>query len=138
MNTKIVMVASSLFLGLVGGAASFAPAEILTALNAPTVNPLPLLIQLLGSLYLAFAMTNWTAKDSMIGGIYARPLSLGNCLHFVVGTLSLLKDRLAHGFQGPLVIVLVGYMIFALCFAYLVFGLGTACKVNPSPFQPDK
>lgn len=132
------MVASSFFLGLAGVAASFAPAEILTALNAPTIQPLPLLIQLLGALYLAFAITNWTAKDSMIGGIYARPLSLGNCLHFVVAALSLLKDRLAHGFQGPLVIALVVYVIFALCFGYLVFGLGTACKINQSPFQPDK
>lgn len=132
------MVTSSFFLGLAGVAASFAPTEILTALNAPTVQPLPLLIQLLGALYFAFAMTNWTAKDSMIGGIYARPLSLGNCLHFVVGALSLLKDRFAHGFQGPFVIALVVYVIFAFCFGYLVFGLGAACKINQSPFQPDK
>ena len=122
------MVASSVALGAAGIATSFAPAELLSALNAPTVEPLPLLLQLLGALYLASAITNWTAKDNIIGGIYSRPLSLGNFLHFVIGALALLKYELAHGLRAPMVITLIAYTMFAHCFGYLVFGLGGACK----------
>jgi len=81
------MTASSLTLGAIGLATSFAPVELLGALKISSTGPLPVIIQLLGALYLGFALTNWTAKDSLIGGIYARPLSIGNCLHFVAGAL---------------------------------------------------
>lgn len=123
------MVASSLFLGLAGIAASFAPSELLRAVGSPTAEPLPVLIQLLGGAYIAFAMTNWTAKDNMIGGIYSRPLSLGNSVHFVVGALALAKQQFSRGANTPLIAALVVYVVFAACFVWLVFGRGAACKV---------
>ena len=135
MNTKILMVTSSLALGLAGLAASFAPEELLRALRSPVAEPLPVLIQLLGGMYVAFAITNWTAKDNMIGGIYSRPLSLGNCVHFVVGSLALAKQQFSREMSTPLMAVLLVYTIFAICFAWLVFGSGAACKVN-APEQP--
>jgi hypothetical protein len=128
MNTKLLMTASSVTLGAIGLAASFAPVELLGALKISPAAPLPVIIQLLGALYLGFALTNWTAKDSLIGGIYARPLSIGNCLHFVAGALALFKYQLAAGFHGPLTIALIVYGIFALAFAYLIFGRGVACR----------
>jgi hypothetical protein len=128
VNTRLIMVASSLFLGAAGIAASFAPAELLGALGAPRVDPMPVLVQLLGALYLGFAITNWTAKDSMIGGIFARPLSLGNFLHFAVGALALVKYAGARGAHGPMLLVLVGYGLLACAFGYLVFGRGMACR----------
>lgn len=130
------MAISSLALGLAGLAASFAPAELLRALGSPAAEPLPVLIQLLGSMYLAFAITNWTAKDNMIGGIYSRPLSLGNCVHFVVGSLALAKQQFSHDMSVPLITALIVYTIFAICFAWLVFGYGSACKVA-APKQQD-
>ncbi|HEY9281934.1 MAG TPA: hypothetical protein VIP46_00625 [Pyrinomonadaceae bacterium] len=129
MNTKGLMVASSLALGLAGIAASFAPSELLRALGSPAAEPLPVLIQLLGAVYFAFAMTNWIAKDNVIGGIYSRPISLGNCVHFIVGALALAKQQFSHGVSMPLVAVLIAYTLFAICFAWLVFGRGAACKV---------
>lgn len=129
MNTKVLMGASSLALGLAGIAASFAPSELLRALGSPAAEPLPVLIQLLGAMYFAFALTNWTAKDNMIGGIYSRPLSLGNCVHFVVGALALAKQQFSHDMSVPLIAALIAYTLFAICFAWLVFGYGTACKV---------
>ncbi len=133
MNTKILMTASSLALGLAGAAASFAPAELLRALGSPAAEPRPPLIQLLGAAYIAFALANWTAKGSLIGGIYARPLSLGNCVHFLVGALALAKQQFSHGVSTPLLVALVGYTIFAVGFGWLVFGRGTACKVVDHP-----
>ena len=136
MNTRILMIISSSVLGLAGLAATFAPSELLSALGSPVTEPLPVLIQLLGSLYLAFAITNWTAKDNMIRGIYSRPLSLGNLIHFVVGMLALAKQQFSHDMSVPLIGVLIVYTIFAICFAWLVFGYGAACKVA-APEQQD-
>lgn len=129
MNTKILMVTSSLALGLAGIAALFAPSELLRAVGSPAAQPLPVLIQLLGATYLAFAITNWTAKDNIIGGIYSRPISLGNCLHFITGALALAKQQLTQGMRMPLIVPLIAYTIFAIGFAWLVFGYGAACKV---------
>ncbi|HEY4247104.1 MAG TPA: hypothetical protein VGM64_09625 [Lacunisphaera sp.] len=132
MNTKLLLAASSVVLAVTGLVTSFAPVELLTALKTTSTNPLPVIIQLLGALYLGFALMNWMAKGSLIGGIYARPLSVGNCLHFTVGTLALFKHQLAIGFHGPMTIALVVYAIFALAFVYLIFGRGAACHVNSS------
>ena len=133
MNTKILMTASGLALGLAGLAASFAPAELLRVLGSPAQEPLPVLMQLLGGAYLAFAIANWTAKDSLIGGIYARPLSLGNCVLFVTGALALAKQQFSHGGSAPLLVALVAYTACAVGFGWLVFGRGAACKVADRP-----
>lgn len=122
--------ASSVVMGLAGLAASFAPAELLGVLKVAPAEPLPVVVQLMGALYVAFALANWTAKDSLIGGIYARPLALGNCVHFLVAALALGKHELRAGFHDPLFGVLVVYAIFALGFGWLVFGRGAACKVS--------
>lgn len=127
------MTASSLALGLAGMAATFAPAELLRAAGSPAAEPLPVLIQLLGGMYVAFAIANWTAKDSLIGGIYARPLSLGNCVHFLTGALALAKQQLSHGVSLPLLAALAVYTVFAIGFGWLVFGRGTACKAADRP-----
>ena len=84
-------------------------------------NPLSVLIQLLGALYFSFALMNWTAKDSIIGGIYARPISLGNFAHFFSGTVLIAKYLLSNGFNGSVLLVLVVYTIFASLFYWLVF-----------------
>ena len=131
MNTKWLMVASSAWLGALGVAATFAPVELLAAINAPVVAPLPVFMQLLGALYFGFAMANWTAKDNMIGGVYARPLSIANCVHFVAGGLALIKAAFVGNMALPLLVVTVAYAILGALFAYLVFGRGAACVVAP-------
>lgn len=67
MNTKYLMVASSVVLGLAGLAASFAPVEILNSLNVATTEPLPVLIQLLGALYLGFALLKYQFTHDVDG-----------------------------------------------------------------------
>ena len=122
MNTKIWMTLSSLLLALAGGVALFAP-EVLLALfgGEATATGLEVLVQLMGGLYFAMAMMNWTAKDSAIGGIYARPVSLANLAHFFIGSLLLLRPVLSAALQGPLLGLFLIYTIFAVYFAWLVF-----------------
>ena len=130
MKTKWLRVTSSMFLAVVGAAASFAPYELLLWLKAPATEPLPVLIQLLGGLYAAFAIANWTAGGNLIGGIYGRPLALGNCLHFIMGMIALAKYQIGHGIDPVLLAVLMAYTTFALGFSYLVFVRGAACVSN--------
>ena len=108
---------------MAGLAASFAPAELLSAMGVAAPGVSVVFVQLLGALYLGFAFTNWTAKENAIGGIYSRPISLGNLLHFTMGALALLKFEIA-GPRHPLLLgAAVVYAVLAILFARLVFGV---------------
>ena len=121
MSTKLLMTTTSLMLGLAGVFALFAPDVLLAIVGVPLANPLSVSIQLLGALYFSMALMNWTAKDSAIGGIYARPVSLGNFAHFFIGTLLLANYLLSKGFNVSILLMLVMYVIFASLFYWLVF-----------------
>ena len=138
MNTKLLMTSSSLILALAGMFALFAPDVLLALLPVPFANPLPgipianplsVLIQLMGALYFSMAMMNWTAKDSAIGGIYARPVSIANFAHFFIGTLLLAKVVLSSAFNLSIALLLAVYAIFAILFYWLVFR-STAIRVD--------
>ncbi len=121
MNTKILMTTSSLVLGLAGILALFAPDVLLAMLGTPLTNSSSVLIQLMGTLYFSIALMNWTAKDSTIGGIYARPVSVGNFAHFFTGTLLLIRYQLSNEFNLSMLMLLLLYAIFASLFYWLVF-----------------
>ncbi len=125
------MAASSLFLGGAGLLASFAPQELLILLGSPATGPAPILVQLMGALYFSFALVNWTAKDNIIGGIYSRPVSLGNLAHFVMGALALAKYQSSEWDNRIMIVLLAVYAVFAILFGWLVFGRGAASKGNP-------
>lgn len=121
MNTKILMTTSSLLLGLAGIFTLFAPEVLLAMLGTPLTNSSSVLIQLIGALYFSMALMNWTAKDSTIGGIYARPVSVGNFAHFFTGTLLLIRYQLSNEFNLSMLLLLVVYAIFGFLFYWLVF-----------------
>ena len=118
------MIISSIALGLAGIIALFLPQEIAAALGLPTTTAAPTLMQLLGGIYFSLALMNWTAKDTTIGGIYSRPLSLGNFAHFFIGTLVLAKDQLSNSTSTAALVVLSIYAVFAVLFWWLVFKHG--------------
>ena len=117
MNTKILMTSSALILGLAGVFALFVPEVLLPAAAGAT----SVLVQLMGALYFSFALMNWTAKDSLIGGIYARPVSLANFSHFFSGALLLLKHQLSNEMNLSILAALIVYAVYAACFYWLVF-----------------
>jgi hypothetical protein len=121
MNTKILMTSSSIILGLAGIFALFAPDVLLSTQGAAVTGNLSVMIQLMGALYFSFALMNWTTKDSLIGGIYARPVSLANFSHFFAGALLLLKYQLSNEINVFMLIALIVYAIYAACFYWLVF-----------------
>ena len=116
------MASSALFMAALGLAATFLPQEIIASLGGGTVRPLPLLVQVLGALYLAFAMLNWMAKESLIGGIYSRPVSMGNFLHFAIAGIAMVK-AVAAGERAVTILVCTAiYAVFAIAFGAVVFG----------------
>ena len=66
-------------------------------------------------------MTNWMAKTVLIGGIYARPLAIGNFAHFLVGALALLKYAFTVPDSWLVWALTVVYSLLAILFALVFF-----------------
>jgi len=126
MKTRVLMAASAVFLGILAVASLFAPDEILKAAAVPASPLLPPLVQLCAALLLGFAMMNWMAKGSRIGGIYLRPIAMGNVIHFAVGALTLDRFFLRGHHEWPVIVLAAVYTLFAIGFAMVVFGRGDA------------
>jgi hypothetical protein len=118
MHTKILMNLSAVWMALLGLIASFLPQEVLAHFGAAPDKHAALFLQILGAAYLGFAMMNWMAREVLIGGIYSRPLAMGNMVHFLVAGLALVKA--ASGERGVIGIALV-YGVFAVWFGMVVF-----------------
>lgn len=121
MNTKLIMIASSLIMGGLGVIASFFPDEILRSFEQTPTDILRLFVQITGALYLGFAVMNWMAKTVLIGGIYARPLCIGNFSHFVIAGLALVRAVINNSTIKYLWVLTVIYLIFALLFSFVLF-----------------
>lgn len=114
------MTCSALVYASIGLACSFLPQELMAYLAMPAHPITMLLLQLLSALYLGFGILNWMAKGSLIGGIYNRPIILGNLMHFAVGALALIKLASQGSEQAAVVTVLAAsYSLLALAFAYV-------------------
>ena len=126
MKTKLLMTSSALFFGIIGILLSFLPNEIAEYLSVePTIITI-LFLQILGAIYLGFGILNWTAKGTLIGGIYNKPIALGNLMHFIVGAITLVKVISNVQTHTEIIIFLtVFYVIFALLFVYVF-------KTNPT------
>ena len=130
MNTKLWLTASALVMGAAGLAGTFMPHELLAAAHIASAGNLPLLVQLLAALLFAFAMSNWTARGSAIGGIYNRPLAIGNLTHFTIGALALAKAALAGHHDVIVIVAATVYVIFAIGFAAIFFSSGTNVRAD--------
>jgi hypothetical protein len=121
MNTKLLMTLSALFMAAIGILLQFIPHETLRYFEASAIGITPLPLQIVGALYLGSAITNWMAKTVLIGGIYARPLAVGNFAHFLIGALALIKYAFASTGSRLVWIFAVIYLIFAVLFGIVVF-----------------
>ena len=122
MNTKLVMSASAIILGLTGIALSFIPLEIVSRLELETTKPLLILLQIMGALYFGFGMLNWMTKSALIGGIYNRPIAIANFSHFLIAALALVKGVLSNPGMPSIIGITAGvYLIFAVSFGIILF-----------------
>ena len=122
MNTKSLMTLSAMILALIGISLIFLPKEILDYLELSVSDTLELLMQIIGSLYFAFAMLNWMSKGSLIGGIYGRPIAIANLTHFVIAGLALIKGILSNPSLSYIIwSIAIIYSIFAILFGIVAF-----------------
>ena len=122
MNTKIIMTASAIILGITGIVLTFIPDEIIDYLSLEMNKTLLSLMQILGALYFAFGMLNWMTKTSLIGGIYNRPIAVANFTHFLIAGLALTKGLISNP-SSPYIIWIIGifYLVFAISFGVILF-----------------
>lgn len=121
LPTKALMVSSSLVMLVLGVTGTFAPAELLERSGSVATPLAVLMVQAAGGLYLGFAALNWMAKDSLIGGIYSRPVAMGNFLHFLVVAIALGKLVARGHRQLPVMGLGAVYVVFAVWFWRVVF-----------------
>lgn len=120
MNTKKLMIASSLFLGILGVLLTFLTQEIAEIIHFKSGKISFLILQILGSAYLGLAILNWMTKNNLIGGIYSRPLLIGNLIHFLVSSFALFR-MIKHSENLLLMCVslTIIYTFFTLAFSYV-------------------
>ncbi len=114
------MSTSAVFLAVLGFATSYMPDKVLGIHGSVPDMPTLLLVQMAGALYLGFAILNWTARGVLIGGIYARPVALGNFLHFAMVSVMLIKAAIVHGVV-QLAISATVFSVFAIWFGLVLF-----------------
>ncbi|MCV9884983.1 multidrug DMT transporter permease [Metabacillus halosaccharovorans] len=119
MKTNWLLSSSAVVMGFLGLAGTFLPEEISNILG---IDPLPItkvLMQIIGGLYLGFAMLNWFTRSARIGGIYNRPVILGNLIHFIVVFFALIR-QLTELFNFIFVILTFIYFGFAVWFIFVM------------------
>lgn len=128
--SRVLMTASALFLFVLGLCCVFAPDVLLNHFAGGTSPAANVMVQLTGALYVGFGLMNWMSKGSLMGGIYGRPVAVGNLLHFFAGAMALLKaapPASSLAFAWPLALV---YVAFAV-------GFGLVVLRNPLPPKQD-
>ena len=114
------MTFSSLFLAILGLTISFLPNELINYLDIESNIITILFIKILGALYMAFGILNWMARGTLFGGIYNRPITMGNLMHFGVGAIALIKIAPNSANYSEIIISLtVIYIIFAVFYLYI-------------------
>jgi hypothetical protein len=114
------MTISAVCMALLGVVTSLLPRELLSWAGSSPVGLPVLLIQVTGGLYFGFAILNWMARGVLIGGIYSRPLAMGNFMHFAVVSIVLIKTLVAN-FSAFVLAGAIPYSLFALWFGMVVF-----------------
>lgn len=120
MHTRILMIASAAFMALLGLVLTFLPQEVLGLHGTVPDRATVMIVQIAGALYLGFALLNWMARGVLLGGIYARPVALGNFLHFGMVAMSLIRAAMEFA-ALPLMISAAVYTAFAVWFGRVLF-----------------
>ena len=129
---RLLMALSAVTLGLMGLGLTFAPGELLASMGGPSEPVVVLALQVTGALYVGFAMLNWMAKGTILGGIYGRPIVVANLAQWAIGALALLKALAAGQLAAGGVVLAFVYTLFAIGFAVLFMRHPQPSRIAPS------
>ncbi len=94
----------------------FAPEAFSPIAEGTASQPL-VLAQLIGAALLGFGTASWTARKTILGGIYGRAVVVGNQMFAFVGALVLLKSVPATptpAFWGLLLVLALGAALYSV------------------------
>lgn len=116
------MTFSSIILGAAGIILTFSPDTVLLNLNID-INAASLLLgQVMGGLYFGFSMLNWMTKESLIGGIYNRPIAIANFTHFLIAGLAIIKRLISNPYLSKALWTTGAvYVVLGLLFIIILF-----------------
>jgi hypothetical protein len=120
MSSRLLMTTTAIALAVCGLACTFAPQELLALAGAPALPPLVLGVQAIGAAWFGLAAIDWMARGAPFGGIYGRPIALGNFGHFLVLAFALGKAATIAP-SAPLIAIAALAAVGALAFARLTF-----------------
>lgn len=115
-----LLASSAIFMGAAGLGLTFTADDLLRHVRQPDAPILVIFVQMIGALYLGFAVLNWLLRSSIVGGIYGRPLVLANLTHFLIVAIPLVRWA-ASGAPPGIVVLSVIYAAFAAGFAAVMF-----------------
>jgi len=118
-----LMLSSASFNGITGVILSFLPEEVLTLFGETPTGFSTLALQVSGALLLGFSMMNYTARKAVMGGIYNRPLQMGNTVYYFIASITLFKYITGQSFMASpaLWVVSLTYILLAVSFLKLLF-----------------
>lgn len=118
-----LMLTSASFNGILGIIFSFFPQEVLALFEQIPSRFATLAFQILGASFIGFAMMNYTAKKAVLGGIYNRPLQMGNTIYFMIAAITLIKYTTVQSaaVAPALWLVSLTYILLAAGFIKLLF-----------------
>lgn len=121
MSTRLLLQSSALLLVFLGVLLSFLPAEIGSFMGFTQGLATQMAFQLLGAVYFGFGMLNYMNKRAVVGGIYGRPLVVGNFSHFLIADLALLKAQVLLSTYPWLWALAIAFGLLAVAFGRLLF-----------------
>lgn len=124
MKLNPLLVAAGTVYGATGLAFTFAPAELLAALQAPALAIFVWLAQLLGAAILALAVLNYVHRYSVVGGILGRPILFANLVFLSVSFFATLNSWRRDGGS----VYLTACIVFGILFA--AFGVRLFARVG--------
>lgn len=120
----------SIGLGLLGIALIFAPDNIAGVLSLDSSAALPLTMW--GSAMFGLGLLNWNGRNAIYGGIYGRPILLGNLAHAFAGFMALIGVATLDG-PWPILAVTVFYGLYAAGYARIMFSPPYKSASNEPP-----
>jgi hypothetical protein len=120
MDVRTSVTVFAVCLAVAGAVLLFAPDEASSMLAPGSSHSI--LVQLLGAALLGWAVAIWTARGTLLGGIYGRAIVAGNQMHLTVGAVVLVTHGVNAGAAHPAYWALAAfYVLGALFFSYLTF-----------------
>ena len=113
--------ASMVFL-LVGGLVLlFAADEVLPRLVAGFPAGGAWLGQFLAAAWIALGLLNWFNQQTLLGGIYGRPVAMTNAVFYFIAAISLVKVAARGELPAGVWAVAVPMALFAIAYTWLLF-----------------